>query len=336
MDNFLLSRLTSSIKRSGFRMNLDLRGLVVVAECATGAYSCTAAIAAFTGATKVIAFGKDTPYGTFEAAREGLYCLWRALGISEDGLLATDSLNVLDENLGKADIVTNSGHLRPLNSERIKEMRRSCVIPLMYESWEFRHTDLCLQTCQKCGIAVVGTNERHPDIEVFEYLGPLTIKALLNEGLEVSRNTILLISDNDLGHYIEKSLSSIGAHVVKSPREANEEIDAIVFAYTPVASYGTLDISSMSLPKDVPVCCQVWGDLDRTYFKTKWVPEKEPEPGHMGLILSSLGVEPIVRLQSGGLKVAEIVARARQSGLSPNDAVRLSVEKGFGQKLKDF
>ena len=98
-------------------MNLDLRDLFVVTECANGAYSCTPAIAAMAGAANVVAFGKDSSYATFEAAREDVFYLWKALGLPLDVLLTTDSLDVLNDNLRKADIVTNSGHLRPLNSE---------------------------------------------------------------------------------------------------------------------------------------------------------------------------------------------------------------------------
>jgi len=336
MDDFLSARLVNSIKNAISRLNLNLKGLKIVTECATGVYACTPLIAALAGATKIVAFGKDSCYGTYCEAQEDLLRLWHALGLSEDSLCVTDSKVVLEENLKQVDIVTNSGHLRPLNSQRILMMKQGSVIPLMYEAWEFRSHEISLKTCRACNIPVAGTNERHPDIAVFEYLGPLTAQALFNAGLEIRGNNILLICDNDFGPYVEKTLTGIGARVVKSARETNEEIDTIVFAHTPTASGGTLDISSMSLPKDVPVCCQLWGDLDRTYFKTKWIPEEEPQPGHMGLMLSSLGIEPIVRLQSGGLKVGEVLARARRSGLNPEDSVKLSIEKGFGQELMDF
>jgi hypothetical protein len=39
-----------------------------------------------------------------------------------------------------------------------------------------------------------------------------------------------------------------------------------------------------------------------------WPPEAPP-PGHMGVLPSAVGPEPIVRLQAGGLKVGEVLAR---------------------------
>ena len=331
MDPFLLSRLTSSIKRSVVRTNLDLKGLIVVTECATGAYSCTPAIAALAGAARVVAFGKDSSYGSFEAAREDMYSLWKTLGLSQNILLATDSLGVLDDNLEKADIVTNSGHLRPLNSERIKRMKKGCVIPLMYESWEFRHTDLCLQTCQECGIPVAGTNERHPDIGVFNYLGPMAAKSLFNAGLEIHGNNILLICDNDFAPYLEKTLKNLGANVLKNTHGDNVEIDAIVFAHTPERSGGKLNIQSFNLPKKVPLCCQLWGDVDRSYFETKWIPEQAPNAGYMGIKLSTLGVEAVVRLQAGGLKVGQLLVNKICQQKPLNEVLRLSVQSGYAQ-----
>lgn len=335
MDTFLLSRLTSSIKRSVVRTNLDLKGLIVVTECATGAYSCTPAIASLAGAARVVAFGKDSSYSSFEAAREDVLAICKALGLSKNILLATDSLDVLDDNLEKADIVTNSGHLRPLNSERIKRMKKGCVIPLMYESWEFRHTDLCLQTCQERGIPVAGTNERHPDIGVFDYLGPIAAKSLFNAGLEIHGNNILLICDNDFAPYLEKTLKNLGANVLRNVCSTHDEADAIVFAHTPSITGGSLDLHSLNLPKKVPVCCQLWGDVDRSYFETKWIPEQEPKVGHMGIKLSTIGVEAVVRLQAGGLKVGQLLANEIGQQKPINEVLRIAVQSGYAQYIQD-
>jgi hypothetical protein len=213
-------------------------------------------------------------------------------------------------------------------------MKEGCVIPLMYESWEFRRTDVCLRTCQGRGIPVAGTNERHPKIGVFEYLGILTAKSLLDAGLALLGNNILLICDNDFAPYVEKTLKNIGANVSRIRNGPSDEIDAIIFAHTPAESGGTLDINTLSLPKRVPVCCQLWGNVNRSYFKTKWVPEREPDAGHMGLKLSSLGAEPVVRLQSGGLKVGELMARILREGKRSEEAICLASKTGYAQPIK--
>lgn len=336
MDDFLTSRFASVIRNAISCLNLDFKGLNVVTECATGFYTCTPIIAALSGATKIVAFGKDSSYGTYQESKENLLRIWKALDLNENNLFITDSEAILGEHLKQADIVTNSGNLRPLDFKKISAMKQECVIPLMYETWEFRSHDISLESCCEYNIAVAGTNERHPDIAVFDYLGPLTAQALFNAGLEINGNYILLVSDNDFSPYVEKTLTGIGAQVIKAIKEIDGKLDAIVFAHTPTEAGGTLDISSMNLPREVPICCQLWGNVDRTYFRTKWIPEEEPKAGHMGLMLSSLGIEPIVRLQAGGLKVGEILVRARQSGLDSNDAIQKSIDKGFGQILNDY
>jgi hypothetical protein len=60
------------------------------------------------------------------------------------------------------------------------------------------------------------------------------------------------------------------------------------------------------------VLVQYWGDADRAAAAAAGVPVWPPEappPGHMGVLPSAVGPEPIVRLQAGGLKVGEVLAR---------------------------
>ena len=49
----------------------------------------------------------------------------------------------------------------------------------------------------------------------------------------------------------------------------------------------------------------------------------------MGILPSALGPEPIIRLQTGGLKVGQMMARATDY----QDALEQAVASGFGQKL---
>jgi hypothetical protein len=66
---------------------------------------------------------------------------------------------------------------------------------------------------------------------------------------------------------------------------------------------------------------QYWGDADREALAAAGVPVWPPRPpraGNMGVLPSAVGPEPIVRLQSGGLKVGEVLARGLADA-SPND-----------------
>ena len=120
------------------------------------------------GAKKVMAWTQDSVYGSAESA----ICQWRNI-LASTGNTEIDfhvgSLNV--DHLKQADVITNSAFLRPLDKEKLKHTKRGIVIPLMYEKWEFRASDIDIEYCRKRGIKVAGTNERHPLLQIFSICG---------------------------------------------------------------------------------------------------------------------------------------------------------------------
>ena len=115
--------------------------------------------------------------------------------------------------LSRADIITNSGHLRPINRDMLRYAEDTCVIPLMYEKWEFREEDIDLQFCKTKGIRVGGTNERHPKIGVFDYLGDMACKLIFDAGLCLRNNTFVVFANNDFGPYIANRLVQMECRV---------------------------------------------------------------------------------------------------------------------------
>ena len=83
------------------------------------------------------------------------------------------------------------------------------MIPLMYEAWEWRDADLELAFCKKNGIVVGATNERHPDVDVFNYLGDMALKMIFDAGLCPYKNSFILLCNNDFGPFIAKVLSKV-------------------------------------------------------------------------------------------------------------------------------
>ena len=101
--------------------------------------------------------------------------------------------------------------------------------------------------------------------------------------------------------------------------------DAVVLALqpqeAPVFNAGDAKLLSETAPGAVLV--QYWGDADRAALAAAGVPvwpAEAPRPGHMGILPSVVGPEPIVRLQAGGLKVGQVLAqgldRASQEDLA--------------------
>jgi len=100
--------------------------------------------------------------------------------------------------------------------------------------------------------------------------------------------------------------------------DPSAQIDAFVVALRP--RQGTvLDAGCVArLAELAPggLVAQLWGDIDRSELRRaglKYWPSAAPAPGHMGILLGEIGPEPIVRLQSGGLKTGQIMADARRS-----------------------
>ena len=320
LDTRRLVRLTTDALH---RSRLDLSGLTVLTEAATGAYAVTPVLAALAGAS-VYALAAGTPYGSGDEIERETSELARLAG-AVDRIRFVTSKEDLD--LGLADIVTNSGQVRPIDRDMVGKMKPSAVVPLMYESWEYRRADVDLDACKARGIAVAGTNERHPNVQVFSFLGQMAVKQLHDAGVAIWGSRIVVLCDNDFGSYLVSDLESSGANVKVHERFEAEHIppdcDAVIVALQPrdepVLPAGAAAVLDEKAPGAVLV--QYWGDVDREELASKGVPVWPPDapgPGHMGILPSALGPEPVVRLQAGGLKVGELLASGLHTA-SPQD-----------------
>ncbi len=296
---------------------LDLSGAVVLTEAASGPYVVTPVLAALAGA-EVVALTRTTRYGSAESVTERTMSLAAALGVAGRITVTTERRA---SDFARADVVTNSGHVRPIDRETVAAMRSTAVVPLMFEAWEAeagRH-DLDLNALRERGIRVAGTNERHPAVDVFSYLGLMAVKLLLDAGIAAYRARLAVVCDNPFRDYLVRGLTGVGADVAVSASVldllAGEAPDATLVALRP---RGTPVIGSdemAALASRWPGCpvVQYWGDLDRDGLAAHGLPvwpPSAPGAGHMGVLPSAVGPEPIVRLQAGGLKVAQVLRAA--------------------------
>ncbi|GAB1538351.1 hypothetical protein NUACC21_10100 [Scytonema sp. NUACC21] len=322
-------RLVTLMQQAIQRCNLQLQNLTVLTEAATGAYAVTPVLAALAGATKVFAITRNSRYGTVEEVQRQIQQIAEIARVSERIEFITDKSR---DVVAQADIITNSGHVRPINAETIAWMKPNAVIGLMYEAWEFRPEDVDLIACRLNDIQVVGVNERHPAVDVFSFLGIMAVKLLLDAGIAVYTSNILLLCDNPFSSFIERGLVSAGASVdtidCLAAAPTDKTYDAILVALQPRLEpvLSAQDAATIAKYWQGALVAQYWGDIKRSAFLSHNIPvcpEVEPKPGHMGILPSAVGPEPIVRLQTGGLKAAEVVWRQ-----SSNDA-----EMKFAQLL---
>ena len=168
------------------RCGLDLSGFTVLTEAATGPYVVTPVLAALAGAD-VFALANGTAYGSSEDIRKLTTDVAEQAGVAHRIQLIHGKDH---SSIGAADIVTNSGQVRPIDAKMVANMKSGSAVPLMYESWEYRKSDVDVKACRSRGIAVAGTNERHPSIDVFSFLGQMAIMLLHEAGIEVRGSQI--------------------------------------------------------------------------------------------------------------------------------------------------
>lgn len=307
-------RLVRLMRGAVAACRLDLRGLRVLTEAASGAYVVTPVIAALAGA-EVTALTRSTAYGSVEAITADTMALAELAGVAARLRVIADREQA---PFAQAEIVTNSGHVRPIDAAAVARMRPGAALPLMYEAWEYREADLDLEACRARGVLVAGTNERHPAVDVFSYLGVMAVRLLHQAGVAVYASRVLLLCDNDFGPFIQRGLSGAGAEVHLAAALSRADLepapDAVLVALTPQIQ-PVLDAAAVELLAGAApgaVLAQYWGDIDRAAAQEAGLPlwpVTAPAPGHMAILPSAVGPEPIVRLQAGGLKVGEVLAR---------------------------
>lgn len=325
----LIDKLAVRVKA----LRLNLSGKTVLTEAASGAYVVTPVIAALAGA-KVFAFCKDTSYGKTADIFKETRTLIESYIEKKLDIELIDTLT--PEIISQADIITNSGHLRPLNEDKLKYAKKNVVIPLMYEAWEWRDSDMDINYIRKQGIKIAATNERHPEVDVFNYLGDMALKLIFDAGITPYKNKFLLICNNDFGPFIAKVLSKncemLGIIDKNENKEKYElgnavwignfpdfeipkifhDTEAIIFTGYPfdkiwIGQNTPISAENISQSIKHPYLLRYAGDIDASFLTQQGIDfyPRSVRSGHMGILPSAIGYDPIIRLQAGGLKAGE-------------------------------
>jgi len=325
----LIDKLFRQVKA----LDLNLKSKTVLTEAASGAYIVTPVLAALAGA-KVFAFSKTTRYGNLDE----VFARTRELANSFTEFPLDIHLidKITPEIVAQADMITNSGHLRPLNETLLSHAKDSLVIPLMYEAWEWRNADMDIEYIRKRGFKIGATNERHPEVDVFNYLGDMALKQIFEAGICPYRNRFILLCNNDFGPFIAKTLAGIceslgvidmdehkhlynskqidwigGFPDIKIP-EKYKHAEAVIFTAYPfdqtwMGEKTPINIEQIFSQLSDPFILRYAGDIDEGMLEKRGLRffPRQVQSGHMGVLPSAIGFDPIIRLQSGGLKAGE-------------------------------
>lgn len=302
------------IKRCIESLQVNLKGYVVLTEVGSDKYLYSPIIPLLAGADKVFAFVRDTNYGS--AAEISRECFNIASELGVNNRLEIGENNLDTKWLSKADIVTNSGMLRPLDSEKLKFLKLNAVIPLMYEAWEARLEDVDYMYCKEHGIKVAGTWENHPSIRVFDYVEILAVKMALEAGYEVKNNNILIWSDDEFGLKAREGFLASGASscvVTTDYQVLLQQLESLDFVYicdydapSPYEHLWDLNVLKTGNPNLGIV--HLYGKLDLQAFISSGFsvyPRINGKAKTMTFTLGHVGLQPIIYLQTAGYKVAE-------------------------------
>lgn len=330
------------------RLELNLSGLTILTEAASGVFAVTPLIAARAGAARVIAVTRDSRFGQSDDVIENICDLALKMGVGDK--IHCSTLSAF-EFADQADIVTNLGFVRPLNHNLLKRLPKHSVIPLMWEPWEFRQEDVDILVCRERQIAVIGTCETDPRLRIFDYLGAVVAKLLFESGLEVLRTRVALIASDPFGEAIERVLTQMGVEVTRlSLPKGDENLDARW-------ADELRDVDALVVAEQKDKRCLVGGgngictgrlhaqnirlvhlsgvvdDDDLCRAGVPKFPEQRVEFGRMTVTTGYVGPRPVIDLHAGGLRAAELAVRARLNGASVDEAEQVAVDAGIGLRL---
>jgi hypothetical protein len=334
-----IARARQLIDRAIQTFSLNLQGCTVLTEAATGAFALTPLIAALAGVDTVLALTRDSRYGTAAAAEAAVRKLAKAWNVESkiDVLFSRE-----EGRIGSADIITNLGFVRPLDAVFLACLKPTAVIPLMCETWEWRKADLDLAECRRRRIPVLGTNEYHDDLQTFGYIGYLAVKLLLEAGIEVFRSQVIVLGHGEFAEHAVTTLKATGVEVdllspdsyrgrlIPQVREQIRRADAMVVVEHHardllIGPGGMIEAGELAALNPALTILHICGDVDQSTLQAAGLvchPEKVAPAGYMSVTTAYLGPKPLVDLHAAGLKVGEVLWRARMQGLHGRDAER--------------
>lgn len=366
MDVNFLRENQEIISDSIAKIDLNLNGLTVLTEAATGNWIFTPFIAGMAKAKEIICITKDSKYGNSENIIDNFSKLTKFLGFEN---LISVQKKLTDELTHKADIITNSGFLRPINKKIIESMKNTAVISLMWEPWEFREADLDLSYCWKKGISILGVNEDNDILNIMQYSGKNIMKIFNENKISINDKKIILVGENKSAIHMIKPLIESGATVfcvsnllTKEMKQLGVSVIGSNLKEKQIEPY--LKKSDLIIINSVPQITQIIGDEGLSvstlqqlcpnitvivYFgnvdfekivnaKIRCYPQQNPGIGYMNWTLDNLGPKPTIELNSLGLKVGEILASNRLKGMNPieseENALKSNVCLGFSEHQK--
>ena len=307
--------------------DLNLKGLKIFTEIASGSYQYTSIACLLAGADIVYGIVKDSSYGKKEDVISDVFKIGKQFNVS-DRLVSVFSKD--KDYISNCDIITNSGFVRPIDRKTISYMKPTAVIALMFECWEFNDKHLDLDACKEKDIIVVGVNEHHHLLNLFSAFPYKICKLLFDANMSIYNNKILLIASGEVGDLISQFFLKNDIFYDRISFDDNlrscpklSKYDTIVVAELYHKDIDIISkngfISTKKLKESNPLVQIVYsyGSINREDIHSNNLAlYPEDDRNVIGDYLSS---EIPIRLNVASLKVGEIISRYRLKGKSTKE-----------------
>lgn len=338
MNDIQINRSQHFIEDQIRQFDLDLSDLTIFTELGSNNYAFIPIIAAMANATKVYAIAKTSKYGIYEDILDDFRSILTIFKLPKKNEVIEIVNEKKQKHLAQSDIITNSGFVRPINRSDISVMKSTAVIPLMYETWEFRKEDIDLDYCRDKGILVLGINEECPPIDIMRYSGFLVSKLLFECGFGVHMDKILVLGSGRIGNNIadffrhnkidfdwmclDTNIRPNNMSFIKSINDIRKNLgtyDAIIAAeiyhnIELIGKNGLISTSELSNKNPLVQIIHICGNIDLKdikFYRLQIFPESIMPFGYMSATVNYLDPKATLQLLIGGLKVGEIMARNR-------------------------
>ena len=314
-------RVERLIRSAVSRLDIDLSGIAVLTEGASGNFVVTPLIAALAGSPHVVALSADSRYGKASEVAEYIRECAVRLGVADRIEVTTDRLRARDAG---CSLITNLGFVRPIDASLVERSPTDTVVALMWEPWEFRPEDVDLKACRDRGIPVLGTCETDVRVGTFRYVGLIVLKLLLESALEVDGSNILVVGASPFLQPTIDVLRRNGANVTVVAMDDSGAEEAV--SRRPIGEYDAIALVDHRSRKNIVGpgglfapeqmigtgvrlvhVCGVVDDDALAAAGIQKVPPRKVSAGYMTLTTDYVGPRPVIDLHAAGLKVGEIV-----------------------------
>lgn len=333
------ARIAGLLRGAVEKFGLALLGRTVLTEAGSNHYSLTPVLAALGGADRVYALTRDSRHGRADVIAAETMERARRLGVA-------GKIEILNSRasprLREADIVTNLGFVRPIDRALLDRLKPAIVVPLMWETWEYRKEDLDLGLCRERGIPVLGTNEQHAALDTFGYLGQVALKLLHELDVEVFKSRVVVLGGGEFARRTAETLNAAGARtdtLTPATFASHEPVLAAADALVVVEHEDRREligerglIAARRLKELNPglAIAHICGGVSQSGLEraeSQFRPAILAPAGFMSASTAYVGPKPLIDLHAAGLAVGQAMADAVAGGLRGLDAEKRALER---------